>query len=128
MSGVPSSRVNASRFLQRTRGFVHVGSHDLIEESLELAIGEFDAVQGFELFPEVRFKHCLIADVGAVFVFEVPQLRDKCLFKLPFRCIHRHREDSLSLAFAERVRLPGLKCERDRRLASIPRLKETISL
>ena len=53
-------------------GFVHVGCDDLIEESLELAIREFDTVQGLELFPEVCFKRGSIADVGAILVFEVP--------------------------------------------------------
>ena len=55
-----------------TCGFVHVGCDDLIEESLELAVGECDTIQGFELFPEVFFKLGSIADVGAVFVLEVP--------------------------------------------------------
>ena len=53
-------------------GFVHVGCDDLIEESLELAVGECDTIQGFELFPEDCFKRCSIADVGAIFVLEVP--------------------------------------------------------
>ena len=53
-------------------GFVHVGCDDLIEESLELAVGECDTIQGFELFPEVCFKRCSIADAGAIFVLEVP--------------------------------------------------------
>jgi len=37
-------------------GFVHVGCHDVIEESQELAVRELDAIQGIEPFPEVRFK------------------------------------------------------------------------
>ena len=52
-------------------GFVHVGCDDLIEESLELAVGELDTIQGIELFPEVCFKRCSIADVGAIYVLEV---------------------------------------------------------
>ena len=32
-------------------GFVHVGCDDLIEETLELAVGECDTIQGFELLP-----------------------------------------------------------------------------
>ena len=55
-----------------TCGFVHVGCDDLIEESLELAVGECDTIQGFELFPKVCIKLGSIADVGAVFVLEVP--------------------------------------------------------
>ena len=53
-------------------GCVHVRCNDLIEESFELAIREFNTVQRFELFPEVCFKRCSIADVGAVFVLELP--------------------------------------------------------
>ena len=57
---------------QRAGGFVHVWCDDLIEESLELSVGESDTIQGFELLPEVCFKRCSIADVAAVFVLEVP--------------------------------------------------------
>ena len=53
-------------------GFVHVWCDDLVEESLELAVGEYDTIQGFELFPEVRFKRGSIADVAAISVLEVP--------------------------------------------------------
>ena len=53
-------------------GFVQVRCDDLVEESLELAVGECDTIQGFELFPEVCFKRGSIADVGAIFVLEVP--------------------------------------------------------
>ena len=52
-------------------GFVHVGCDDLIEKSLELAFGECDTIQGFELFPEVCFKRGSITDVGAILVLEV---------------------------------------------------------
>ena len=57
---------------ERTSGFVHIRCDDLVEESLELAVGECDAIKGCELFPEVCFKRCTIADVGAVFVLEIP--------------------------------------------------------
>ena len=53
-------------------GFVHVGCDDLIKESLELSVGEVDAVECLELLPEVRFKLGFVADRGAVFVLEVP--------------------------------------------------------
>ena len=72
-------------------GFVHVGGDDLIEESLELAVGECDTIQGLELFLEVCFKRCSIADVGSIFILEVLKLRDKRLFKIAFGCDHRHR-------------------------------------
>ena len=96
-------------------GFVHIWCDDLVEESLELAVGECDTIQGFELSPEVLFKRGSIADVGAIFVFEVPELQDKGLFKIAFGCDHRHRRDSLFLAYAESVRLSGVKCEREPR-------------
>ena len=44
---------------ERPGGFVNVWSDDLVEESLELAVGECDTIQGFELFPEVCFKRWL---------------------------------------------------------------------
>ena len=52
-------------------GFVNVGCDNLVEEPFELAIREFDTIQGIELFPEVCFKRCSIADVGAIYVLEV---------------------------------------------------------
>src|ERR1700688_3881832 len=53
-------------------GFVHVRRDDLVQESLELAVGECDTVQGVELYPEVCFKRGSIADIGAIFILEVP--------------------------------------------------------
>lgn len=53
------------------RGFVHVRCDDLIDESLKLAVGECDTIQGFEFFSEVRFKRGSIADVGAILVLEI---------------------------------------------------------
>ena len=78
-----------------TRRFVYVGRDGLFDEPLELAVSERDTVQGFELFPEVRLKRCSVTDVWAVFVFEIPQLRDKGIFKFPLGCICRHREGLL---------------------------------
>ena len=57
---------------QRAGSLVHVWCDDLIEESLELSVGECDTIQSFELLPEVCFKRCSIADVGAIFVLEIP--------------------------------------------------------
>ena len=64
--------MNASRFRRDRAASVHVRCDDLVEEALELAIGERDAIEGFELLPEVCFKRGAIADVGAIFVLEVP--------------------------------------------------------
>ena len=69
-------------------GLIDVWCDNLVEEPFELAIREFDTVQGFELFPEVCFKLCAIADVGAIYVLEVLQLRDKELFNIAFGCAH----------------------------------------
>ncbi len=52
-------------------GLVHIRCDDLVEEPLELTISECDAIQGFELFPEVLFQRGSITDVGAIFVLEV---------------------------------------------------------
>ena len=58
--------------LERAGGLAHVWRDDFVEESLELAAGEVDAVESLELLPEVRFKLGSIANVGAVLVLEVP--------------------------------------------------------
>ena len=36
------------------RGGEHIRCDDLVEQPLEFAVGEVDAIQGFELFPKVR--------------------------------------------------------------------------
>ena len=56
---------------ERAGGLAHVRRDDFVEESLELAAGEVDAVESLELLPEVRFKLGSIANVGAVLVLEV---------------------------------------------------------
>ena len=48
-----------------TRGLVHVRRDDLVEEPLEFAVGQRDAIQRFELLPEVRFKRGPVTYVGA---------------------------------------------------------------
>ncbi len=57
---------------ERPGSLVHVRCDDLVEESLELTVGECDAIQGVELFPEVCFKRGAITDIRAIFVLEVP--------------------------------------------------------
>ena len=57
---------------QRAGGFVDIWCDDLIEDSLELSVGEVYAVECLELLPEVRFKLGSIADVAAAYVLEVP--------------------------------------------------------
>ena len=58
--------------LRRVRAAVDVGRDDLVEQALELAVGEGDAIQGFELLAEVCFKRGAVADVGAIFVLRGP--------------------------------------------------------
>ena len=36
-------------------GCIHVGSDNLVEDPVELAIGQRDTIQGIEFFPEIRF-------------------------------------------------------------------------
>ena len=109
MSGVPSSRVNASRFRKGTGSFVHVRRDDPVEEAPELCVRECDTIEGFELFPEVCFKRGSITDIGAIFVLEIPQPGDQGLFKIAFGSSHRHRGTHCFLAITGRGRLPGVK-------------------
>ena len=53
-------------------GFVNIWCDNLVEESLELAVGERDTIQGFETF-SLKFASsvCSIADVAATLVLEV---------------------------------------------------------
>ena len=70
--------VTAERFpvSKGAGGLKHVGCDDLLKESLEFADGECYAIQGFKLFPEVRFKRGSVTDVRAIFVLEILQFLD----------------------------------------------------
>ena len=54
-----------------------VGRDDLVEQALELAVGELDPVQGFKVFPEAHFKCRPITNVRANGVLEAMQLLDQ---------------------------------------------------
>lgn len=73
--------VKLARFLARTRGDPGGGEDvrgdKLVKQALELAVGEADAVEGFELVAEVLFQRGAVADVVTVGVFETAQLLDK---------------------------------------------------
>ena len=75
---------------EQGRGGEDVGGDDLIEEALEFAVGELDAVEGLEVVAEVVFEGGAVADVRAIDVLEVAEFRDQGLFELPFGCDHGH--------------------------------------
>ena len=88
MSGVPSSRVKLLMVAERAGGGEDVGGDDLVEKTLELAVGQLDAVERLELFAEVALKRGAVADVGAVFVLQVAKLLDELFFELAFGRSH----------------------------------------
>ena len=66
---------------EQGRGGEDVRSNDLIEEALELAISEFDAVEGLKVLPKVGFEGSAVVDVRTMGVFEIGQSADQRLFK-----------------------------------------------
>ena len=65
-------------FLAEANGiFEDVGGYEVVEQAGELGVGEADAAQCLELLAEVGIEGAAVADVGAVSVFEVAQLRDE---------------------------------------------------
>ena len=80
--------LEAADVAQRLGGFVDVGRDDAVEQALEFAVGELDAIERLELPAEIGLERCTIADVGAVGVFEVAQLGDQIEFDLAFRGCH----------------------------------------
>ena len=63
---------------------------DLIHETREFGISQADAIESFELLPEICFKRRSVANVLPKRVLQAMQLREKCLFEMPFRRDHRH--------------------------------------
>jgi hypothetical protein len=55
------------------RGGEDVGGDDLVEEALEFAVGEPDAVEGLEVVAEVGFEGGAVANVRAMGVFIRPE-------------------------------------------------------
>ncbi len=73
---------------EQGRGGEDVGGDDLVEEALEFAVGELDAVEGLEVVAEVAFEGGAVADVPAIDVLEVAEFLDQGLFELSFGCGH----------------------------------------
>ena len=61
----------AVAFAQGAGGGEDVGGDDLVEQALELAVGERDAVERLELLAEVLLQRGAVADVRAVGVFKI---------------------------------------------------------
>ena len=62
---------------QGARGGEDIRGNDLLEQALEFAIREADAVKGLELFPEIRLQRSAVANIGTVYVFETTELINK---------------------------------------------------
>jgi hypothetical protein len=62
---------------QDARGGEDVGGDELVEEALELAVGQLDAVEGFEFLAEVRLQRCSVVDVAPVGVLQRAQPFDE---------------------------------------------------
>jgi len=72
----------AGALAQSTGSVENVSRIDLIEQPLEFAISQFDAIERLKLLTEVVFKRRPVADVRAVFVLQSTKLLDELLFKL----------------------------------------------
>lgn len=71
-------------FAQALGGLKDIGADDLIAQAGELGIGERNAIEGFELLAEVLLERGLVADVGAIGVFQRQELVDQFLLDLGF--------------------------------------------
>ncbi len=63
---------------------VDVGRDDVVQQAGELAVGQVDPVQGFELLAEVAFQRGAVPDVGAVLVLEALELADEAVLDVLF--------------------------------------------
>jgi hypothetical protein len=97
---------------EQGRGGENVGGDDLVEEALEFAVGELDAVEGLEVVAEVAFDGGSVADVGAIGVFEIGQFADQRLFELLFGHGYQLSRVLLFLTLAERFGLHGVRLRR----------------
>ena len=50
-----------------------VGRDDLVEQAIELGVGQVDAVKRLELLAEVLFQRGAVADIWAVCIFKIPK-------------------------------------------------------
>jgi len=69
---------------QHSGGGEHVGGDDFVQQAGKFAVGQFDAVQGLELFAEIALQRRAVADVGAVVVFQALQRADEPVLDLLF--------------------------------------------
>lgn len=67
----------------------NVRCDDFVKKPLELAIGQRDPIQLFELSPEVRFQGGSVTNIRAILIFQVAQLGDQILFKVSLSLAHR---------------------------------------
>ena len=82
----------AVAFAQGAGGGEDVGGDDLVEQALELAVGEVDAVERLELLAEVLLQRGAVADVGAVGVFEIAQVFRSVLVRFLVQSLIIRRE------------------------------------
>ena len=73
---------------QGLRGVVDIRRDHAVEQALEFAVGELDAVKRLELLAEIGFQRGAVANVRPIGVFEVAQLGDKIKLDLAFRGCH----------------------------------------
>ena len=67
-------------FPERLGGGENIGGDDFVQQAREFGIGEFDAVQGFELLAKVALQRGAIADVLSILVFQALERADKAEF------------------------------------------------
>lgn len=60
----------------------NVRRDDFVKKPLELAIGQSDSIQLFELSPEVCFQGGSVPNIRAILIFQVAQLGDQILFEV----------------------------------------------
>lgn len=71
---------------QRAGGGEDVRGDDFFDQTREFAIGEADAIEGFEVLAEVGFQSATIVDIRAEGIFKVAKFFDQGLFDLLFCC------------------------------------------
>jgi hypothetical protein len=74
----------AVTFPEGAGGGENIGSDNSVQETLELAICEVDAIEFFEVLSKILFQGRPVANVRTVFVFQAAQLFDELFFELAF--------------------------------------------
>lgn len=86
---------------QQLRSLEDVMRDDFIEEAIELAVRQLDAVQRFEFFAEILFERNAVLDVRTINVLQPFELFDQFFLKLALGNFHRHQN------FSRRRRIPA---------------------